>query len=70
MLGPVSGRAEGSVLVGPKTGHMGRGFAGARNRQISTRDSIKNGFDLEPARNRENRRLGPVGFWMVRFLVV
>ena len=70
IFGPVSGRAEGSVSGGPKTAQIGRGLAGARNgpnRTIFIKEIIK---DLAPVRNRENRLLGPVDFWTVRFLVV
>ena len=69
IFGPV-GVCEGSVSGGPKTAQIGRGLAGARNgpnRTILIKEIIK---DLAPVRIRENRLLGPVDFWTVRFLVV
>ena len=70
IFGPVSGRAESSVRGGPKTAHMGRGLAGARNGPNRTIFNKEINKDLAPVRNRENRLPGPAGFWGGRFDVV
>ena len=46
------------------------GPLGPRNVKILNRDEYKNRSFLEPARNRDFRLLGRVGFWRGRILVL
>ena len=61
---------EGSVRGGPKTGHMGRRLAGARNGPNRTLFQLEIVKDLAPVRTREIRFPGPVRSGGVEFDVV